>query len=198
GRVHIYSLANIENGFTEAAFQNPNPNGNLFGTSVAAWLNYVAVSSYIDDKVYVYRKEGSLWVLKQTITAPNVSDTSSFGESIDMDNYTLVIGDPYVQTPNNTYHGRVYVYNLNTSTGLFSLASTITPNSPQNFSAFGSQVAVAGNYAAIRTPYGGTGKASVYSKSGSTWSLLTEIVNTVPNSTTIDNISFDGTYLLMK
>jgi chaperonin GroEL (HSP60 family) len=71
---------------------------------------------------------------------------------------------------------------------LFSLGSNIKPNNPQNYSAFGSQVAIAGTYAAVKTTYGGKGKVSIYSKSGSTWSLLTEIANTVANSNSVDNM----------
>lgn len=79
----------------EASDAAPN---DAFGNAVAVRGDHVAVGAYGKDDgagaVYVFRRDGDVWVEALTLTAPEPFDEHYFGQSVAMSGERLVVGAP--------------------------------------------------------------------------------------------------------
>jgi hypothetical protein len=185
GNVTVYEIHQLANSTIEAYFINPNPSVSGFGSQVATWQNYVVVNSPYDNKVYVYKRESSYWTLKQIITPP--TSNGLFGLSIDIENNYLVIGDPVSKNPDNTSNGKAFIYTLNSS-GIFVHTQTLSAPTPLINGRFGEHVAISEDYIAVSSTKFQNSKVSIFQKSGTTWTLLTEVSH--PSISTLGKMSF--------
>lgn len=145
-----------------------------FGTSVAMDGDYLSVGAYSREKIYAYIDNGVQFVpLGAPIPAP-VSNVA-FGGAIAQSGTTLVAGCRAY----GGYAGRVYVYVYD---GGWVLQQAIdAPDGGVN-QEFGSSVQIDGNRIIVGAPYhdhpGAPGGAAyVFDRSGTTWSLTTELTD---------------------
>ena len=135
--------------------------GDYFGEAVAVSLDTIVIGADGDDDigtntgaVYVYvRDSGGIWNLQQKLTASNGVDNDSFGNAVDLDGETAVVGT------SNFYYDDTGTY-VQTST-----AYAFTRDSNGNWSEqeldplvnvenedFGKSVAVSGDTIAVGSP----------------------------------------------
>lgn len=181
----IAYMFNVTNGGLLRTLYNPNANGvatdDAFGTSVAIYGDFVAVSAPWDapgsastsqGKVYVYT--ASTGAYRYGVQVPNSSSTNQedlFGNYIAMDGNYLVVGAYYEDEAgglNDGYtSGKAYVFNLATGALIWTLNN---PNAygTTRIDRFGTSVAISGTTIVASTPYeadvggGASGKAYIF------------------------------------
>jgi hypothetical protein len=89
-----------------------------FGSSVSIDGAYaiIGAETYEDHgKIFIYEKEGDLWILRNTFDG---EDQSRFGSSVSIDGIYAVVGAPEQRNENGTNAGSAYIYKrVNTQTG---------------------------------------------------------------------------------
>jgi len=166
--------------------------GDRFGSSVAVSGNVAVVGAFGDrpggvalaGSVYVYRYNGSTWLLDKTIPNPAPATFDVFGWSVAVSGDVAVIG-ARADDPGGVFGaGSAYVYRYNGSDWLLDLA---IPNpEPAVDDDFGRSVAVSGDVAMVGAsdddPGGvnASGSAYVYRYNGSAWLLDQAIPNPDP------------------
>jgi hypothetical protein len=163
--------------------------GDNFGASVALSGdgNKLAVGApyntyYGGGIVLLYTRSGSTWSEVATIGPPTVSGSTilGFGSAVSFssDGNTLAIGASSSTIGSTTFQGTCHMYNL--SSGIVNQGTiTINPTYSSGDDYFGWSVSVSGNgtRVAVGAPYdndGATldsGSCTVFSKTGSTWSI---------------------------
>lgn len=93
----VYLYGRTSNLTSETKLVNtPDPLAVNFGTSIAAYGNYLAISDPQYDstrgRVYIYRKTAGTWNLHEELTSPVAGGT--FGTDVAMDHSTLLVGAP--------------------------------------------------------------------------------------------------------
>jgi hypothetical protein len=123
-------------------------------------------------------------ILEQTISNPGVDSPSGFASSIAYDAGTLVVaagGNDYNSVNNS---GEAYVYVKDTN-GDYILQQLLPPGTPISSGLLGYYgVALQGDTCILPEPaLSGPGKAYIYTRSGTTWSLTQTLTNpgTTPN-----------------
>ena len=121
-----------------------------------------------------------IWSEQATLTVDDVDPIDQFGASVALSGDTAVIGSPFRNTGtgfNDLAAGEVYVFFR--SGGAWSLQQALIAADGLRNALFGYSVAVAGDTLVIGAPGHNnfTGKAYVYVRSGSNWSLQQSLVN---------------------
>lgn len=191
GKVYIY----IRNGTTwmqEAIVTGSNPEaGVTFGFSLAIDGDTLVVGAKGESNnagaVYVFTRSGSVWSQESYIKGTEVVEGDQFGFSVDLSEDTLVIGSPYSDYDNFSalkYDvGSAYVFRRNGST--WSQEQIINFYYQDNN---GWEVAVDGDTLVVGSPFskmrslGDFGDVFVYTRSGSTWSLESNLIPSNPNN----------------
>jgi hypothetical protein len=181
GTTYIESLrvgGPLELGYT---LDNPNAYGTSaddgFGTSVAVSGEYVIVGAPNEDtaintnqgKAYIYNKLSGILIHTLSLpVVPGFANSISFGGSVSISDNYAIVGAPGVSTSTFvTYSGRAYIYDVTTGSLVHTLINP-NPYSTASSDAFGTSVAISGNYAIIGAPgeddAGGleSGKAYIY------------------------------------
>ncbi len=128
-------------------------------------------------KVYVWTRSGSSWSQQQGITPPTADGTgSNFGAAVAISGDTLAVGADSYDAGGIQNAGAVYIYVRSGST--WSLQQKIEYG--QTNSNFGSDVDLDGEYLIVGASNDDTagtnsGRAFVYKRSGTTWSLQQNI-----------------------
>jgi hypothetical protein len=107
----VYVFTRNDGLFTQQArLVGSNPlNGQLQGTSVSLWNDYISVGapgSAIVGSVYIYKLIGSEWREIRRLVGSNAIGNSGQGASISIRNSTLVVGG----NKDNTNRGALWVY----------------------------------------------------------------------------------------
>jgi hypothetical protein len=110
--------------------EDPHAGDNQFGANVALADDFIAVGAHLDDTsavdggaVHVFRREGALWVLDETLTSTTPAFEGHFGSAVDVDGIWLAVG-----APAEASGGRVHVY-MRTFAWWFRLTSISTATS---------------------------------------------------------------------
>lgn len=125
-----------------------NSSMEYFGWSLSIQGDRIIVGAKGDDtvgvgagSVYVYLKNGDIWMLEQKIVPPGLANYDAFGTSVDFDGESIVIG-----TPNDDEReldsGSVSLYRYSESK--WEKAHVFYSDEPQRGGRFGADVAVLG------------------------------------------------------
>ena len=177
GSVHVYDqTTGVWLETSRIVSPGPVANGE-FGTAVALSRGAAAIGAPGEERVYVYRLEGGLWVLDATITTPGAAG-GEFGSSLAFDGTHLVIGAPE--------DGRAFLY---TNTGLsWSYTLELLPLPSPNTEEFGTAVALDSTLVAVTSPREeGQGEVHVYRFDGFNWQADTLLT---PPATVAPELSF--------
>ena len=213
GRVYVYNKSDNSPAFT---ISNQNftgtQSGDIFGFSVAATDNLIAVGAPQEDAVgtntgCVYLYDGSTGAYITRINDPNeVSSTNDyFGNSLAFsgDGTRLIVGAPY----EGSSLGRVYIFDSNTRAKLYSLIPPLPYNAGVSSIYLGERMSTHGNYlllsSYITNTTNGTNTYSgvIYIYNAINGNLIKTIDNPNSFSSTIDDyfgwsIAINGNYLI--
>lgn len=136
----------------------------MFGDSIAISATTLVIGascvSNFSGAVYIYRRNGSRWILQARFTDPLNHGSDSFGDAVATSGDTVVVG-----ARDRAY---VYVHRI----GHHWVNTAVIKNPGRAISNFGSAVSVSGSTAVIGAPGTGTedsGAAYVYARSGTRW-----------------------------
>ena len=174
GSVYVMNSGVADPGSTQIKIQSPNNTANArFGYHVAVGQNHIIVGAPYEThsghtyagSVYVFDLDGNL---VHTLRKPDTG--SAIIESYDYFGFSVAVGADkvYVGTPrddgdvnNQTYHGSVYVFNLDTG----AYESEISGSDTANYDQFGWSIAFANNKLIVGAPFdddGGNASGTVY------------------------------------
>ena len=156
--------------------------GDLFGSSVAISGETVVVGAYQDSiganddqgSVYVFVRSGTTWSQQQKLTASDGETGDKFGSSVAISGETVVVGSPNNSIGANPAQGSVYVFVRSGTT--WSQQQKLTASDGAANDEFGSSVAISGETVAVGArsddigANSNQGSASVFVRSGTTWS----------------------------
>ncbi len=131
--------------------------------------------------VFIYIRSASGWTQQQQIEASDAAAFDGFGTSVAVDGDRLIVGSPFDDTLAGVDAGSAYVFERTGSTWTQEQKlEDITPNAGNEF---GTAVDISGTTAAVGAPgdRSGTfdsGTVSVFTRSGTTWSLQATLVAT--------------------
>jgi hypothetical protein len=151
---------------------NPSDAGGAFGFAVAVdgdriVVGATGVNAFV-GAVYVFDRSGTTWN-ETTILTPSDDVYSYFGEAVDVEGDTIVVG----ASVHNDSRGAVYVFALNGAmtweeTDILTASDGVPFSSDFGFGdSFGSSVALSGSSIAVGadSASGGNGKAYVFTRS---------------------------------
>jgi FG-GAP repeat len=114
GEVYIYSRTNSHWQLSQSI--RDGVNGSRFGSTITLFNDFLAISD-INGQVFVYQKLNDNWEYSQTISSP-FERHGNFGESIAMNNNTLIIGAPRYHGGSPSTPPSIYIYEKTEDTWL--------------------------------------------------------------------------------
>ena len=219
GKVYIYDVSDATSNSLKYTISNPTAYntsaGDQFGASVAIHGDFAIVGApYEDDangsdsgKAYIFNvgPSGSSTAIF-TLDNPNPTGTSAddnFGASVAINSDYAVVGSPYESDIGGLQAGKVYIFDTNDGSLLFTFNN---PSDQTSNDLFGSSVSISGNIIAISAPLdddnSGTDSGRVYLYSLITGQVLHTIRNPNPIGTSTDDtfgssIDLQGDFLLV-
>jgi hypothetical protein len=164
--------------------------GDEFGRSVSLSGDLAVVGAPYDDDVasdagaaYVFRYDGSSWLLEQKLVSPDADPSDWFGFSVSASGDAVLIG-AYLDDDLGSNTGAAYVFRDDGTS--WSMEQKLTADLDVNGELFGYAVAIDGNAAVIgayRTDVYdiNSGAAYVFRHDGSNWDQEARISGTVAN-----------------
>jgi len=156
--------------------------GDYFGYSAAISGNTIVIGAFYDDNsngtnagaVYVFTRSGTTWTQQQKIIATDGAASDEFGNSVDIDGETIIIGARY-----NAGHGAAYIYTR--SGAMWSLQQKLIPSDGAFGDTFGLSTALESNRVAISAPqdddgHTDTGSLYIFERNGVSWTEKAKIV----------------------
>jgi hypothetical protein len=133
-----------------------------------------------EGMVYVYVWDGVTWVLQDSFTGDDSDYADYFGQSVDIDGDTLIVGAPF-----NGNGGAAYVFTRSGST--WTQQGKLTAQGGQ-YSSFARSVAIDGDTAVIGGGHDDAiltdqGAAYIFNRSGSTWTFAKRLYDEDPTGT---------------
>lgn len=150
GAVYAYQLGLSQTNPVEKLTASNLGDMETFGRALAMTEQTVAVGAYNADTrfghdtgaVYLYDKVDSDWVYRETLLPAEIEAYSRYGDALDMDNETLVVGAPNTHSAENIRSGAVYIFARNGSSWI--QQARITSPMPSPMQGFGIRVTVSG------------------------------------------------------
>ena len=155
-----------------------------FGGSVSISGDYVLISATGDDDkgtdsgaVYIFKREGETWALKQKLAPDAFGANDMFGCSVSTNGIYTVVGAPY-DDDTGTYSGAVYIFKRENET--WTQKQKLTPDDWEANDLFGYSVSTNGIYTVVGAPYDddkGTDSGSVYifKRENETWTQAKKV-----------------------
>ncbi len=156
-----------------------------FGHAVSISGDYALVGAPLDDsgkgKTYLYSRSGTTWNLQATPQPSNLAAGDKFGYSVSISGNTALVGAPLADNGK----GRVYVFQR--SGTVWSLQATLSVSNLAAGDNFGHAVSISGHTALVGAPYAksskvASGVAYVFTRSGTSWSMLKKLTVLYPAS----------------
>jgi len=159
--------------------------GDHFGFAVAVRGNTAVVGApgdgdagALSGSAYVYVWQNEAWVLQAKLVAADSSPNASFGQSVDVDGDTIVVGAPYANATNGAQSGAAYVFARSGTS--WTQQAKLSPADGTALDFFGSVISLSGNIVLAGAPYADvfgadSGAAYLYGKSGTVWSQISQI-----------------------
>ena len=184
----VYVLTRTGMTWTEQAklMASDGASDDQFGRSVAIDEDTIVVASYFDDdngeqsgSVYVFVHNGTTWTQQAKLTSTTGSAGDQFGFSVAIDADTIVVGAYLDDDNGSTNSGSASVY---TRTGNnWTEQAKLTPSNGAASDNFGVSVAISGDTIVVgaRGADGNgitnRGSASVYTRTGNTWTMQAKL-----------------------
>jgi hypothetical protein len=204
GKVYVYDVSDTTASSLKYTISNPNAYsasaGDQFGVSVAIDGDFAIIGAPFEDdangsdsgKAYVFNvgSSGSSTAIL-TLDNPNPTGTSAddnFGSSVAINSDYVVVGSPYEGDVGGSQAGKVYVFDKNNGSLLFTFDN---PSDQTANDLFGTAISINGNTLAISAPLdddnAGTDSGRVYLYSMITGQILHTISNPNPIGTSTDD-----------
>jgi hypothetical protein len=209
-------LAAVTPGVTGAVIQstlqsaNPEASGQ-FGYSVAIAGDYAIVGAYLEDgagvsnsgRAYIYVRSGTTWTLQATLRSPDTESSGLFGYSVAIAGDYAIVGALNENGAGVTDSGRAYIYVRSGTT--WTLQATLQSANPEATGQFGYSVAIAGDYAIVGARFedaaglGNSGRAYIYLRSGTSWTLQATLQSANPESSGLfgESVAIAGDYAIV-
>ena len=182
--------------------------GDYFGTTVSVSGDYCIVGAYRDDSrtgaAYIYRREGTSWLHKDKLTAPDAANDDYFGWSVSISGDYCIVG-AYGDDDNGSNTGSAYIFKASDvpDDPNWYYQAKLTAFDAASEDRFGYAVSIDGDYAAIGAWLdddngSGSGSAYTFKRSGENWNYQTKL--TAPDATYEDyfghSVSISGDYII--
>ena len=138
----------------------------------------------VTGAAYVYTRSGTTWTLRQRLSDPDANSADTFGSSVALFGDTALVGADGATVDGESAAGAAYVYTRSGKS--WSLQQKLSDPGANSADTFGSSVALFGDTALVGAD-GATvdgessvGAAYVYTRSGTSWSLQTELTDPAP------------------
>jgi len=224
GAVYIYEKNGSGNWVLMAKVVAPTRTANdLFGSSVSIAGDYLIVGAPLADSnpvtnastnegaAYIYERNGATWDFKATLVAPIATDADQFGVSVSItaNGYAAVGADAEDEDANETNTlnaaGAVYIYERNSSTGLWERVQKVVASDREIDDQFGNALDISGNFLVVGTKLGGTGDegaAYIFERTGSgTWTQRAKLTAPAADRSTDDrfggSVAIDGDWVVI-
>lgn len=187
GSISIYRFDGSQWMFEQKIEAADGAQNDNFGISVDVHNEVIAIgASFTDDSftnsgsVYIYRYNGSSWILDQELHAALPAQDDEFGHAIDLDENRIIIGAYRADGAGITDRGAVYIFDYNGTSWNETQKITYAGANQDDF--FGYDVALKGNRAVVGAYLDddngvNSGSAFIYDLSGS-WNLTQKITPT--------------------
>ncbi|MHC4657691.1 MAG: FG-GAP repeat protein [Planctomycetota bacterium] len=179
------------NGLTWSQQQKLTPSdaavGDEFATSVEIDGNSIIVGSPRDDddgsnsgSAYVFTYNGSTWTQEDKLTASDASMYHYFGEFVDIQDNTALVGANKADANGTSSAGAAYVFGRSGTS--WSEDQKLIDNNPNSNEKFGYAIAISGDWITIGAPKDkesgvGTGAAFIYVWDDSQWTLQERLID---------------------
>lgn len=156
--------------------------GAELGRSVAIDGNLVAVgmgADGADGAVYLYRRQGTMYVLEEKLVNPDATPKAEFGRSVAIQGTTVLVGARFAQAGTTDGAGAVYVFKKNGKTWRYE--NKVVSPSPQAGDNFGRALAIQGNLLVVtarkeKIADNDVGAAYVFTYKDGGWKFQTKLV----------------------
>lgn len=184
GAAWVYKIVNHTLTAPQQLTHPSNQSYAHFGNDAAIEGSNLIVSAYgANDKgahagaVHYYKFDGTNWNFVQTLYASDPKKNDHFGFSIDLSGDLLIVGAPGIQSKH--HKGKAYIFKLQ-SNGQWKEEKILTPKKVNPKSAFGWDVAINSNSAAVSDVYANTttfqtGSVDLFTLGNSQWTYETTL-----------------------
>ncbi|TDB67415.1 FG-GAP repeat protein [Arundinibacter roseus] len=138
--------------------------------------------NYNQGVAVVFVRSGATWTQQAVLSGSDGALNDSFGTSVCIKGTDIIVGAPY----KNEGKGQAYLFTLQNSE--WTEKAILKDEQGTSYAQFGFSVCISGDYAIVGEPYINNGvnvvkgKAFVYNRSGTTWSLQSELTNSYGTS----------------
>ncbi|MBL0357265.1 MAG: FG-GAP repeat protein [Chitinophagaceae bacterium] len=190
GKAYLYNANFSSLGFAAEVTASNGAANDFFGCSVSISGSYAVIGAYGKDVggnvdqgcAYIFQKEtgSSNWNQVAILTASDGAGGDWFGYSLSISGNYIIVGAYNKNVGGNNYQGKAYIFYRTGSA--WSQQAILTAADLASGNNFGYSVSISGDYAVVGTPgkmiegKQFVGKAYVYNRTGSTWSLQAEII----------------------
>lgn len=217
GAAYIYRYNRTKETWEREAILLPNDpeDGDFFGRSVSISSTHAAVGNDRDDvgfslsagsvTIFEFDSQSKTWINQQRIFASDSDPNQSFGNSVSLNNGTLLIG-AIGDDQNGDNSGAAYIFNLDADKSLWKESQKLLPNDGDAFDWFGGSLGVTDEFAIVGAMFddeNGESSGSVYSfvREPLTGSWIQQ-QKLVPSDTGADmlfgnSVAIDGRFLLV-
>ena len=153
---------------------------DYFGSAVSVSGDVAVIGAYGTDlagsrsgSAYVYRHNGSIWVVEDTLTSADAMDGDEFGKAVSISGDVIVVGADGDDDAGES-SGSAYVYRYNPVTESWSQEAKLTATDAAGGNQFGISVSVDGDVVVIGSRFdddagGRAGSAYVYRYNAGYW-----------------------------
>ncbi len=156
--------------------------------------------------VYVYKSDvAGIWSLHQTLTASDGTGTDpydQFGEALAVRAGRLIVGANMKTVDATTEAGGAYIFELNSTSGMWEEVAKLQAAEPQTRDGFGARVAIHDDYAVVGAPGRSAGPLFIFERGAAgTWTqvqvLSGDDLGMTPAAKPTDAFALDGDVLLI-
>lgn len=138
------------------------------------WVAYGAPGNNHSGYVYMYQWTNGRWVYKQQLTASDATIGDRFGNSLDIDGTSLIVGACY-EAGTGVLRGAAYVFTL--TANIWTEQQKLEPTDLSNNKYFGNAVSIAGDTAAIGASGDVSNRGAIYvfTRTAGVWTQHTKL-----------------------
>ena len=189
--------------FGKKYFSNPAVQQSLFGYIVDIDGDYAVIDHYYQNKVYVYKKGISSWVLQATLNSPYPQQYDYFGSSVSISGDYIVVGaSGYNIIASGSAQGCAYVFMRNGVNWNFQTQLIASGFSTDDH--FGNSVDIEGSSIIVgakddETNVYNSGEAYIFNRNGTVWNEVTRLEASDPSQSAYfgNSVSISGNYVII-
>lgn len=144
-----------------------------YGRDVARPLTFPAVTNTDQGAAYVFVRSGTTWTQQATLTNSDGAANDLFGKSVAISGDYIMVGAADKTVGSNSYQGKAYIYARSGTT--WTQQANLSAGDGAAGDYFGRSVALTADYAIVgasqKTVGTNQGKAYIYTRSGTNWTL---------------------------